>query len=112
MKNEYEENLKQLQGRNDYLKKNIGKEDHRTEQQNDKFKIFEKQLKDIQLASATSSYSKFIGEEFKQLTYIIHYEYYQGMVNLFKGFDEMKQIYNGFKHQLDIFHHHHRRTKE
>ena len=60
-----------------------------TEQQADKISMFEQQLKDLQLAATTSSFSKFTGDEFKQLACKIHDEFHQGMVNLYKGFNEM-----------------------
>ena len=62
LKNKYEEKLKQLHGQNDYLKKQLEKADHPTKQQDDQIAIFEQQLKDLQLTSTASSFSKFIGE--------------------------------------------------
>ena len=34
------------------------------------------------------------------------------MVNLFKGFIEMQELYNSLEHQYDILHDHNRRRKE
>ena len=74
--------------------------------------MFEQQLKDLQLAFSTSSFSKFTGEEFKQLACKIHDQFYQGMVNLYKGFNEMQELYNSFEHQSEVLHEHHKRRQE
>ena len=112
LKNEYDEKLRQLQGKNDYLKQQLEKEDDLNKQQANKISIFEQQLKDLQLASTTYSFSKFTGKEFKQLAYRIHDHYYQGMINLFKGFNEMQELYNAFEHQPSLLHDHNKRRKE
>ena len=69
-------------------------------------------MKDFQLTSATSSFSKFTGEEFKQLACRIHDDFYQGRVILFEGFNEMQKLYNAFVHQSEIIHDHNRRINE
>ena len=74
--------------------------------------MFEQHLKDLQLASTTSSFSKFKGEEFKQLACKINDQFYQRMVNLYKGFNEMQELYNSFEHQLEVLHEHHKRIQE
>ena len=69
-------------------------------------------MKDFQLASATSSFSKFTREEFKQLACRIHDDFYQGMVILFEGINEIHELYNAFEHQYDILNDHNRRRNE
>ena len=68
-------------------------------------------FKDLQLVSVTSSFSNFTREEFKQLAYRIHDDFYQGMVSLFEWFNEMQEIHNAFEPQYDILHDHNRRRK-
>ena len=72
----------------------------------------EQQLKDFQLASATSSFSKFTGEEFKHLACRIHDDFHQEMVSMFEGFNETQELYNAFERQSDILHDHNRRRNE
>ena len=98
LKNEYEQKLRQLQSQNEYLKQQLEKADDLNKKQADNISIFEQQLKYIHLASTTSYFSKFAGEEFKQLGCKIHDEYYQGIINLYKGFKERKELHNA----LDI----------
>ena len=94
----YEEKLKQLWSQNDYLKQQLHKEYLLTEQQEDKISTFEQQLKDLKLTYSSSSFSKFTEEEFKQLACKVHDQFYQGMVNLYKGFNQMQELYNSFEH--------------
>ena len=82
------------------------------EKHTNKIYLLEQQLKDIQLVLTTSSFSKFTGEEFKQLASRVHDDYYQGMINIFKGFNEMQELYNAFEHQYDILHDHNKRIKK
>ena len=58
--------------------------------------MFEQQIKDLQLTSFASSFSKFTEEDFKQLACRVHDQFYQGMVNLCKGFNDMQDMYNSF----------------
>ena len=60
------------------------------EEQANMISILEQQIKDLQLVSTTSSFSKFTREEFKQLACRVQDDYYQGMINIFKGFNEMQ----------------------
>ena len=56
------------------------------DEHNDKISTLEGKLKDFQLIYVIYSIlSKFIEEEFKQLSYKIHEELYQRMVSLFEG---------------------------
>ena len=59
---------------------------------------FEQQIKDLQHTSSTSSFSKFTEEEFKQLECNIHDQFYQDILNLYEGFNEMQELYNSFEH--------------
>ena len=42
----------------------------------------------------------------------MHDKFYQGMVNLYKGFNEMQELYNSFEHQLEVLHEHHKKRQE
>ena len=49
--------------------------------------------------SSTSSFSKFT-EEFKQLACKVHDQFYQGIINLYEGFNEMQELYNSLSISL------------
>ena len=74
--------------------------------------MFEQHLKGLQHASTTSSFSKFTGEDFKQLACKIHDQFYQGMVNLYKGFNDMEELYNSFEHHSEVLNENHKRRHE
>ena len=66
----------------------------------------EKQLKESQLVSVASYFSKITTEEFKQLDYKVHDEFYQSMASLSRGFNEMQELYNTFERKYDILQDH------
>ena len=87
-----------MQTRNDYLKQQLHKEYLLTKQQEKKNSTFEQHIKDLHHTSSTSSFSKFIEEEIKQLTCTVHDQFYQGIINLYEGFNEIQEHYNSFEH--------------
>ena len=89
LKHEHEEKLKQLKNKNDYLKHQLENSNVLNQQQANQIAILEKQLKESHLASVASSFSILIAEEFKQLACRLHDQFYQSMVSLYAGFNEM-----------------------
>ena len=72
----------------------------------------EEWIEDFQFVSVTSSFSKFTEEEFKQLAYKIHEDFYQRMVSLFEGLNEIQEMYNKFELHSDLLHDHNQRRNE
>ena len=99
--------MKQLQKENDYLKHHLENSDVLSQQQVDKIATLEQHLKESQLVSPTSSFSRLTTKEFKQLAYRVHDEFYQSMANLYVGFNEMQELYNSFKRQSNVLQDHH-----
>ena len=62
LKYEHEERLKQLQKKNDYLKNQLENSDFLNHQKANQIDTFEQYLKESQLASTTSSFSRLTTE--------------------------------------------------
>ena len=83
LKDGYEHKIKQLQEKNNLLKNRLEEGKCLNNKHDQKISTLKQQLKDFQLTSATSSFSKFTEEELKQLACMIHDNVYQRMFSLF-----------------------------
>ena len=72
MRDEYEEKLRKIEEKNDLLKQQLEEEKCLNDKHEQTIATLEQHFKDFQLASSTSSFSKFTKEEFKQMAYKIH----------------------------------------
>ena len=90
LKQEHEDKQKQSQKQNDYLKHQLDKSDLLNHQQANQIATLQQQLKESQLALATSSFSILTIEEFKLLACRVHDQFCQSISNLYTGLNEIK----------------------
>ena len=96
LKNNYEDQLKHLQEKNDLLKQNLEETPGPNVKHVEKITTLEQQLEDFQFIYVASSFSKFTKEEFQELASNIQHDFNKVMVCLFEGLNVIQETYNSF----------------